>query len=169
MVPALCASLNSHTAVITCDPPALEDGRQGSACSTCQRAEPWSGPRDGRSGQAGTTACCCLLFPPPLPLCCPVCSQWTTASQAPPFSLSAQAQQWGPATRGPASQGEVPGGLRDSCQWLLNFPHPHGILILWPPLHQTGQSSSDRHPPSPRPQPEPHHSPTPRFQGRCNL
>ena len=36
------------------------------------------------------------------------------------FSLSAQAQQWGPATGGPASQGEVPGGLHDSRQRLLS-------------------------------------------------
>lgn len=39
-------------------------------------------------------------------------------------SLPAQAQQWRPTTRGPAPQSEVPGGLRDSCQRLLNLPQP---------------------------------------------
>lgn len=81
----------------------------------------------GCSGEAGTTLPV-LHFLPPLPAApAPLLSY-----PAPPgplllkllLSLSAQAQQWGPATRGPASQGEVPGGLRDSCQWLLNCPCP---------------------------------------------
>lgn len=47
-----------------------------------------------------------------------------STSQGSPFCLSAQAQQWGPAARGPAPQGEVPRGLCDSCQRLLNLPWP---------------------------------------------
>lgn len=45
-----------------------------------------------------------------------------------PISLSAQAQQRGPPTRGPAAQGEVPGRLCDPCQWLLNLPPHQGSL-----------------------------------------
>ena len=84
------------------------------------------------------------------------------------FSLSAQAQQWGPATGGPASQGEVAGGLHDSCQRLLSLPahlrHPRdpSALALAPP---EGPEQPWRHSPSPRLNPEPHHSPHPHFPG----
>lgn len=83
-------------------------------------------------------------------------------SRPPPHalpSLSAQAQQWGPAARGPAPQGEVPGDLCDPCQRMLGLPTapspkgPRCLLAATPPgpgrsatlaVHQA--TAGDAHP-----------------------
>lgn len=73
-------------------------------------------------------------------------SRGCTAGGIEQSPAAAQAQQRGPAEGGPASQGEVPGGLRDSCQRLLNLSaYPHHPATA----PQDGPDSSDHHPPFP--------------------
>ena len=125
-----CRFLNSRTLTVPALPLA---GRQGSSLAPSDHSDYYS----GCSGGAGTAPPALGLRPhlpaAPAPL---------LSSAAPGgslllmllLSLPAQAQQRGPATRGPASQGEEPGGLCDSCQWLLNLlclPPHRGTLRLW--------------------------------------
>lgn len=98
------------------------------------------------------------FFPFPLP----ARTHTVLCSRPPPHalpSLSAQAQQWGPAARGPAPQGEVPGDLCDPCQRMLGLPTapspkgPRCLLAATPPgpgrsatlaVHQA--TAGDAHP-----------------------